>query len=760
MSNSLDGKVYNENDDDSGYFEFSTDSALLSELGERLVSDPSIALTELIKNTYDADSPQCTIIIGDDKIIIEDFGIGMSNYDFASKWMRIATSNKQQEIYSKKYKRLVTGSKGIGRFSARFLGDILEVASTTQQENAFFKLTTTFNWKDIDQTSSIKDIRIEYKYTKLTEINNIKTGTKLTIKGLKYTRDNLNSKAIKTDILKVVSPHKALIPQDKYFTQNSVHNDEIDPGFEVTILGLGDNKEIQDLSKEVLDYYELKSEIEIEKDTLKSRIYYWSIENNYEKILVHEEVFPFQNSIGTKVYADLRYFPRRKNMFAGLSVNGQVAYKWVKDNRGVSIYDKMFRIAPYGNEDDDWLYLDADNARSRRDWRGSLTQKYFAIPEDVKNSTKETPALFLPKTTQVIGSVFVKTDSTSRQHNILSQAMDRTGFLDNKGFQDLVDGIRFGLELIAIFDKREQLKSEEYEIEQHKKKVSNEIAHVIDEIKASKSLTKEDKARIIRSYQYFSENLNEIEEYERKAKENIEIMGLLGTVAGFMTHEYESTIFELQRAVNYINSYENTPKELKEISEKLQKSIDKFNGYISYTNLFIRNINSPTVKVKPFKVKAAVKYVISTFKDFRKDRNITIDINSIDDNLFSPNIQVSIFHGIIHNLYTNALKALISSDTQNKKIKITIFNIDKWQIINVSDNGHGIPEVIQNRIWDPLFTTTSTRNNPLGSGMGLGLPLLKKVVEALKGKISISKPEEGYNTTFSVMLPIKKDIHG
>lgn len=746
-----------ENRNEESYFKFTTDSALLSELGERLVAEPSIALTELIKNTYDADSSECTIMIDDKEIIIEDFGTGMSNNDFANKWMRIATSNKQQDIYSKKYKRLMTGSKGIGRFSARFLGDILEVESITEQKEGFFKLEVSFDWDMIDTTKDISEIEIAYKYYKLNNLPDIRTGTKLTIKSLKYSRDDLNSKEIKTEILKVVSPHRALIPKDKYFTDNSSKNNITDPGFEVTLMGLEEEEEIQDLSQEVLDFYEVRATVTIENDEIKVEVFNFSIDNNYENKSVFQEIYPFKNSIGCKVYADIRYFPRRKDMFAGLSVNGQKAYQWVKDNRGVSIYDKMFRIAPYGNEDDDWLYLDADNARSRRDWRSTLSQEFFAIPEEIKNSTKETPALYLPKTTQVIGAVFVKTDSTNPDHNVLSQSMDRSGFLDNNGFKDFVNGIRFGLELIAIIDKEEQLKREDYEVKQHKEKVRNEIVKVIDEVKASTTLTKEDKNRIIKSYQHFSENINEIEEYERKAKENIEIMGLLGTVAGFMTHEYESTIFELQRAVDSIEKYDKAPDELKEIAKKLQKSIDKFNGYISYTNLFIRNINSTAIQTKPFKVKSAVKYVVSTFKDFRKERDINVDINDIDDSLLSPQMQVSIFHGIIHNLYTNALKALISSDTNDRQIKITAFNISDWQIINVSDNGHGIPEAVKNRIWDPLFTTTSTKNNPLGSGMGLGLPLLKKVVEALKGKIFLpEKAEKGFTTTFTVMLPIKK----
>ncbi|MFZ3052636.1 MAG: sensor histidine kinase [Sulfuricurvum sp.] len=755
--NNLD---YDENKDEEGYFTFSTDSALLSELGERLVADPSVALTELIKNTYDADSAVCTIMINQNEILIEDFGTGMSNNDFASKWMRIATSNKQAHVYSKQYKRLMTGSKGIGRFSARFLGNILEVESITKQKDGYFKLEVAFDWNQIDQTRDIKEIEIGYKYFKIDNPINIKTGTKLTIKGLKYSREDLNSKSIKTDILKVVSPHLSLIPKDKYFTENTAKEKLSDPGFEVTIIGMEDDDEIQDLSKEVLDFYEVRATISINENEIEVEVFNWSIDKGYQNTRIYKDTFPFKNSIGSKVYADIRYFPRRKDMFSGLNVNGVKAYQWVKDNCGVSIFDKMFRIVPYGNEEDDWLYLDADNARSRRDWRSDLTLKYFQIPDDIKSSTKHTPALYLPTTRQIIGAVFVKTDSTNPSHDILSQSMDRSGFLDNTGFKDLVTGIRFGLELIAIFDKEEQLKREAYEIEQHKKQVRNEITHVIHEINASNTLTKEDKNRIIKSYQHFSDNINEIEEYERKAKENIEVMGLLGTVAGFMTHEYESTIFDLQRAVDLINSYKDVPKELQEIAKSLQNSINKFNGYISYTNLFIRNINSNSVQLIPFKVKAAIKYVISTFKDFRKERDIDVDITNIDEDLWSPPMQVSIFHGIIHNLYTNALKALISTDNDNKQIKISAFNTDKWLIINVSDNGHGIPEGIQNRIWDPLFTTTSTKNNPIGSGMGLGLPLLKKVVEALKGKILISKSEEGFNTTFTVMLQIKKDNNG
>jgi hypothetical protein len=53
---------------------FSVDSSLLEELGERLVAAPEVALTELIKNSYDADANQCTLILKEISIAIEDRG--------------------------------------------------------------------------------------------------------------------------------------------------------------------------------------------------------------------------------------------------------------------------------------------------------------------------------------------------------------------------------------------------------------------------------------------------------------------------------------------------------------------------------------------------------------------------------------------------------------------------------------------------------------------------------------------------------------
>ena len=116
---------------DNGTIPFQAEGRLLQELGLRLVAKPEVALVELIKNAYDADSPTCTVRLekGGKILVIADEGHGMTIADFKTKWMRIATSSKLHGSVSPKYRRPLTGAKGIGRFAVRFLGDDLVLTS-------------------------------------------------------------------------------------------------------------------------------------------------------------------------------------------------------------------------------------------------------------------------------------------------------------------------------------------------------------------------------------------------------------------------------------------------------------------------------------------------------------------------------------------------------------------------------------------------------------------------------------------------------
>lgn len=106
---------------------FQADSALLRELGERLVGQPHIALAELIKNSYDADAFTCEVDLDGDKITVSDNGHGMDEGEFMRFWMRIGTRNKERNPTSRELGRPTTGSKGVGRLAAQFLAHRMEL---------------------------------------------------------------------------------------------------------------------------------------------------------------------------------------------------------------------------------------------------------------------------------------------------------------------------------------------------------------------------------------------------------------------------------------------------------------------------------------------------------------------------------------------------------------------------------------------------------------------------------------------------------
>jgi len=103
---------------------------------------------------------------------------------------------------------------------------------------------------------------------------------------------------------------------------------------------------------------------------------------------------------------------------------------------------------------------------------------------------------------------------------------------------------------------------------------------------------------------------------------------------------------------------------------------------------------------------------------------------------------------IITNLVTNAIHALKTQE--HPKIEIRLSENDSRVLIEVEDNGQGIDKKDSNKIFEPKFTTKS-------SGMGLGLPMVKNIVEAYDGTITFRSTEQA-TTIFSVSLPKEKII--
>lgn len=98
---------------------------------------------------------------------------------------------------------------------------------------------------------------------------------------------------------------------------------------------------------------------------------------------------------------------------------------------------------------------------------------------------------------------------------------------------------------------------------------------------------------------------------------------------------------------------------------------------------------------------------------------------------------------VVTNLVKNAIQAI--PDTKTPEIKVDVYTTDNNAVIAVTDNGSGVAEENKEKVFEPKFTTKT-------SGMGLGLAMVKNIVETYNGSISF-ETEKGKGTTFKVMFP-------
>jgi signal transduction histidine kinase len=120
-------------------------------------------------------------------------------------------------------------------------------------------------------------------------------------------------------------------------------------------------------------------------------------------------------------------------------------------------------------------------------------------------------------------------------------------------------------------------------------------------------------------------------------------------------------------------------------------------------------------------------------------------VESIPEDLPRPAIFASIMNQVWTNLIDNALDAL--EGRPDPVLEIKAEKDREFIIVQVIDNGPGIPADIQDKIFDSFFTT-----KPVGKGTGLGLEVVRQIVLQHNGRVTV-KSQPGH-TSFSVCIPI------
>ncbi len=181
----------------------------------------------------------------------------------------------------------------------------------------------------------------------------------------------------------------------------------------------------------------------------------------------------------------------------------------------------------------------------------------------------------------------------------------------------------------------------------------------------------------------------------------------------------------------------NLKQKLDDYSKTLIQQIDTMSAVASAFSNFA---SMPAQQNETLNVVEVVEFSLDIFnEDF-------IRFESNSDEIITVMDRTQLIR-IITNLVKNAIQA-IPEEQENKAVLVSVNAEEDNVIIAVKDNGIGINTEITERIFEPKFTTKT-------SGMGLGLGIIKNIIENYKGTITFES-ELGKGSTFIVSLPIVK----
>ena len=161
---------------------------------------------------------------------------------------------------------------------------------------------------------------------------------------------------------------------------------------------------------------------------------------------------------------------------------------------------------------------------------------------------------------------------------------------------------------------------------------------------------------------------------------------------------------------------------------------------VNYINKIVADLQDYSRTIKPehlnFNLKDLVSDVLQTIS---RQKNLLVNVN------IEPELNIKSDRGILRRILTNLILNAIQAMPDGGKLNLSSCKKDSNILISVEDTGVGIPESIKEKLFTPMLTTKA-------KGQGLGLAVVKRLVEALKGTIDFES-QLGSGTKFNITLP-------
>lgn len=241
-----------------------------------------------------------------------------------------------------------------------------------------------------------------------------------------------------------------------------------------------------------------------------------------------------------------------------------------------------------------------------------------------------------------------------------------------------------------------------------------------------------------------------------------EKMELVGKLASGVAHEVRNPLSVILQGIDYLSQIYGSNDDscilaLNDMGEAVKKADATINGLLDFASTRKLDIKLIDINFIIEKALLLVKYQleksnIKVIADYKKDiPNILADKNKIEQafvNFFTNAIESMPGGGQLKiRTYMEQLTGVLEGSRRIKEDKLKF--IEKAVVVEVEDTGSGIPEDILNKIFTPFFTTKGDKG-----GTGLGLWIVRSIVEMHNGKMKIENKKEDKGVKVTVMFKV------
>ena len=720
-------------DSDPDALRFSVDAAHIQRLGEQLVSKQETALSELIKNAYDADATEVTLEFRNynrvgGTLSISDNGTGMTEAVIRSSWMRISTTHKADTPRSPIYDRLRAGRKGIGRFSVQRLGQRLRFISRPAGETVGFR--ADFAWDEAFRPGvSLSEVfsRME-RFDKAPEDQ----GTTLEILDL---RDAWSPAAIER-------VWKAVVLLQAPFPISAPDRDGggVDPGFQVFINDVSRDKqtELFSIQSAFLDRATAEIVASIASDGTAT-VHLRSAKLDIDEVETNAAKFLLTGPVAL----ESRYFIFDPALLSGMSQAAAAAMG--REFGGIRIYRNGFRVQPYGEPSDDWLNLSFDQAR-----------RNLIVPANNAN---------------FFGQVAI----SSTANPLFEETSSREGLIENDAFLELRTFTRWALEWAALrvaAARQRKQRAGERHFTSIRVKPSALMQDLLNRRggvgsgggagTGSAPADDPDADELRRLAQAARDYESDVEaklaasiEYE----EMLRILASLGLSISVFGHEIRgaerAVVANLMVLEDLIADVAD--EALRRALSDQREDLDRSAGRLFDIGGYIGGLMSRTEsrELRDLSVKGSIDRFTRQFSGYMAKQRVSFEIDVEPLELRTTPMHGAELDSVLLNFLTNSIKSMKRAKVADRQVRIEARRVGRLVVIAFEDNGAGISADLHDRVFDPFFTTTmgAEDDGVAGPGTGLGLKIVSDIAASYGGAAAVGEPSDGYTCRmeFSVL---------